>query len=206
MKSPDIIDAILPVIKAFDRLGILYYIGGSIASSAWGVARATMDVDMVSELKKEHVHPFAEILMSEYYIDEDMIFDAIKRKSSFNIIHLKTMFKIDIFLKKSNLYNEEAFKRKRKENLDEERGDAEFFISSSEDIILNKLDWFRIGGEIAERQWNDILGVIKVQGKLLDKEYLYKWAEELGVKDLLEKAFTEAGEINYMRSANQLTS
>jgi hypothetical protein len=206
VKSPDIIDAILPVIKAFDRLGILYYIGGSIASSAWGVARATMDVDMVSELKKEHVHPFAETLMSEYYIDEDMIFDAIKRKSSFNIIHLKTMFKIDIFLKKNNLYNEEAFKRKRKENLDEERGDAEFFISSSEDIILNKLDWFRIGGEIAERQWNDILGVIKVQGKLLDKEYLYKWAEELGVKDLLEKAFTEAGEINYMRSANQLTS
>jgi hypothetical protein len=197
MKSPDIIDAILPVIKAFDRLGILYYIGGSIASSAWGVARATMDVDMVSELKKEHVHPLTEMLKSEYYIDEDMIFDAIKRKSSFNIIHLETMFKIDIFLKKSNLYTEEVFKRKRKENLDEERGDAEFFISSSEDIILSKLDWFRMGGEIAERQWNDILGVIKVQGKLLDKEYLYKWAEELGVKDLLGKAFADAGENDY---------
>lgn len=185
MKNPDIIDAIGPVIKVFERLGILYYIGGSIASSAWGVARATMDVDMVSELKKEHVYPLTEMLKSEYYIDEDMILDAIKKKSSFNIIHLETMFKIDIFLKKSNLYNEEAFKRKRKENLDEERGDAEFFISSSEDIILNKLDWFRMGGEIAERQWNDILGVMKVQGKMLDHEYLYKWAEELGVKEAI---------------------
>jgi hypothetical protein len=196
VKSPDIIDAILPVIKAFDRSVILYYIGGSIASSAWGVARATMDVDMVSELKKEQVHPLTEMLKSEYYIDEIMIFDAIKRKSSFNIIHLETMFKIDIFLKKSNLYSDEAFKRKRKENLGED-GDAEFYISSSEDIILNKLDWFRMGGEVAERQWNDILGVMKVQGKLLDKEYLYKWAEELRVKDLLEKAFTEVGEVTY---------
>ena len=197
MKSLDIIDAIRPVIKAFERLGILYYIGGSIASSAYGVARATLDVDMVTELKKEHVHPLTDMLKSEYYIDEDMILDAVKRNSSFNIIHLETIFKIDIFLKKGSLYDEEAFKRKRKETLDEESGDAEFFISSSEDIILNKLGWFRIGGEIAERQWDDILGVIKVQRKLLDKKYLYRWAGELGVKDLLEKALMEARENTY---------
>ena len=194
MKSPDIIDSIRPVIKAFERLGILYYIGGSIASSAYGVARSTMDVDMVSELKEEHAYPLAEMLKSEYYIDEDMILDAVKRRSSFNIIHLDTMFKIDIFLKKNSLYDEEAFKRKRKEPLDEESGDDEFFISSSEDIILNKLEWFLKGGEISERQWNDILGVLKVQSKLLNKKYLYRWAEELGVKDLLEKAFIEARE------------
>jgi hypothetical protein len=192
MKHPDIIDAIRPLVKAFERLGILYYIGGSIASSAYGVARATLDVDMVSELKSEHVHPLAEMLKSEYYIDEEMILDAVKRKSSFNIIHLQTMFKIDIFLKKSNPYNEEVFRRKRKENLDEEKGDAEFFIASSEDIILNKLEWFRMCGEISERQWNDVLGVIKVQGSLLDKEYLYHWAGELEITALLEKAFKEA--------------
>ena len=197
MKSPDILDAIQPVIKAFERLGISYYIGGSIASSAYGVARATMDVDMVSELKKEHVHPLAEMLRSEYYIDEEMILDAVKRKSSFNIIHLETMFKIDVFLKKGSLYDEEVFKRKIKENLDEEKKDAEFFISSREDIILSKLDWFRKGGEISERQWNDILGVIQVQGNLLDKKYLVRWAGELGVIDLLEKAFTEARENIY---------
>jgi hypothetical protein len=192
MKNPDIIDAIRPLVKAFERLGILYYIGGSIASSAYGVARATLDVDMVSELESEHAHPLAEMLKSEYYIDEETILDAVKRKSSFNIIHVETMFKIDIFLKKSNPYNEEVFKRKRKENLDEEKGDAEFFIASSEDIILSKLEWFRMGGEMSERQWNDILGVIKVQGSLLDKEYLYHWAGELEITALLGKAFKEA--------------
>lgn len=192
MKNPDIIDAIRPVIKAFERMGVLYYIGGSVASSAYGMARATLDVDMVSELKNEHANPLAEMLKSEYYIDKEMIMDAIKSKSYFNIIHLETMFKIDIFLKKNNPYSEEVFKRKRKENLDEEKVDAEFFIASSEDIILNKLDWFLRGGEISERQWNDILGVMKVQGDLLDREYLYYWAEELGVRELLDKAFKEA--------------
>lgn len=193
MKSPDLIDAIQPVIKAFERLNVDYYIGGSIASSAYGVARATMDVDMVSELKEEHAHPLTEMLKSDYFIDEEMILDAVKRKSSFNIIHLETMFKIDVFLKKGDRYGRESFSRKRKETLDEEIKDAGFFISSSEDIILNKLIWFQQGGEIAERQWYDILGVIRVQGNLLDKEYLCKWAEELGVKDLLERAFTETG-------------
>lgn len=133
MKNPDIIDAIRPLVKAFERLRILYYISGSIASSAYGIARATLDVDMVSELKSEQAHPLTKILKSEYYVDEETILDAVKRKSSFNIIHLETMFKIDIFLKKSNPYNKEVFKRKRKENLDEEKGDAEFFIASSED-------------------------------------------------------------------------
>jgi hypothetical protein len=192
MKNPDIIDAIRPIIKAFEKLGILYYIGGSIASSAYGVARATLDVDMVSDLKNEHAFPLAEMLKSEYYIDEEMILDAVKKKSSFNVIHLETMFKVDIFLKKDNPYSEQVFERKRKENLDEEKSDAYFFIASSEDILLNKLDWFRIGGEISEKQWSDILGVIKVQGILLDKEYLYHWAEKLGITNLLEKAFEEA--------------
>jgi len=192
MKNLDIIDAIRPLINVFEKLGILYYIGGSIASSAYGVARSTLDVDMVSEIKKEHAHTLTEILMSEYYIDEEMILDAIVKKSSFNIIHLETMFKIDIFIKKDNDYTEQVFKRKRKETLDEEKSDAVFFIASSEDIILNKLDWFRIGGGISEKQWGDILGVLKVQGTLLDKEYLFHWAEKLGLSKLLEKAFGEA--------------
>ena len=198
MKNLDIIDAIRPIIKAFEKLGILYYISGSIASSAYGVARATLDVDMVSELKNEHIHPFVEMLKAEYYIDEEMILDAVKHKSSFNIIHLESMFKVDIFLKKDRPYSREVFERKRKENLDEEKGDAEFFIASSEDVILNKLEWFRMGGEISERQWNDILGVIKVQGDLLDKEYLYHWAIELGVAELLKKAFRES-KMNFLR-------
>ncbi len=191
MKAPDIIDAILPIIEAFNSLGILYYIGGSVASSAYGIARSTLDVDMVSELKPKHAHELTKMLKSKYYIDEDMISDAIKKRSSFNIIHLETMFKVDIFLKRNDPYGGETFERKRKENLDESRTDAEFYLASCEDIILSKLEWYRKGNEISERQWNDILGVIKVQDDLLNKKYLFRWAKELDVDDLLEKAFNE---------------
>jgi hypothetical protein len=191
MKKPDLISAIEPVIKAFEHLGILYYIGGSIASSAYGIARATLDVDMVSDLKLNHVHSIVEILQPDYYIDEEMISNAIKKGSSFNIIHLGTMIKVDIFLKKNRPYSKEEFNRKRKETLDEEKGSAEFYLASCEDVILNKLEWFHLGGDVSERQWSDVLGVIKVQGDLLDKGYLLNWATKLGISELLEKAFKE---------------
>ena len=189
MKTPDVIDAVSPIIEAFNSLGILYYIGGSIASSAYGVARSTLDVDMVSELKIENAHALTEMLKGKYYIDEEMILEAVKKRSSFNIIHLETMFKVDIFLKRDDPYSREAFARKRKENLNEDRTDANLYLASCEDIILSKLEWFRMGNEISEKQWNDVLGVIKVQGDLLDKKYLTRWAKELGLDDLLERAF-----------------
>jgi hypothetical protein len=192
MKSPDLIAAIEPLTKAFKKLGVSYYIGGSIASSAYGFARATLDVDMVSDLKIEKVSSLIEMLKSDYYIDKEMVINAIKRGSSFNIIHLNTMIKLDIFLQKNTSYSREAFKRKRKEILDEERKDIEIYLASCEDIILNKLEWFLLGGKASERQWKDVLGVIKVQGDLLDKEYLSHWAKELGLTELLEKAFKEA--------------
>jgi hypothetical protein len=193
MKNPDIMTATEPVAEAFEKLGVLYYIGGSIASSAYGVPRATMDVDMVSGLKMQHVRPLVQMLRSSYYIDEDMILDAIKRQSSFNIIHLETMLKIDVFICKNAPYDVAALKRRRKDTLDEEQAAAEFYLASPEDVILNKLTWIRIGGEVSDRQWNDVLGVLKVQENSLDNKYLRHWASQLKVEDLLIKAFQDAG-------------
>ena len=193
MKKPDLLTAVEPVVKAFEKLGVPYYIGGSVASSAYGIARMTLDVDMVTVLAPENVSSFVEMLKANYYISEEMILDAIQRKSSFNIIHLETMLKVDIFISKDRPYNNEVFRRKRKERLDDEQGSAEVFLASSEDIILNKLDWYHLGGDISEQQWNDILGVIKVQSDLLDKKYLSHWATELGLSNLLAKAFRDAG-------------
>jgi hypothetical protein len=193
MNNPDILIAAEPVAKAFEKLGILYYIGGSVASSAYGIPRSTMDVDMVSDLKPEHVRSFVRMLEPAYYIDEKMILDAIRRCSSFNLIHLETMLKIDVFITKNAPYDIETFKRRRKDTLDEEQKTAEFYLVSPEDIILNKLAWYRLGGGVSDRQWNDVLGVLKVQGDLLDKNYLQYWASELKLKDLLEKVFQDAG-------------
>jgi hypothetical protein len=86
----------------------------------------------------------------------------------------------------------DLFKRKRKDTLDDEQK-AEFYLGSPEDVILNKLKWFRMGGGVSEQQWRDVLGVLKVQKSLLDKKYLRHWAAALGLIDLLEEAFHDAG-------------
>jgi len=193
MKNPDIVIAIEPVVNAFEELGISYYIGGSVASSACGVPRATLDVDIVADLKSRHVHPFVVMLESEYFIDEEMILRALRPKASFNLVHLKTMLKVDIFIVRDDAFHQEALRRKRKETLAEEQEPKEFYFASPEDIILSKLEWFYKGGNVSERQWNDVIGVFKVQQKLLNMEYLKKWAAELGLTALLNKSLHDAG-------------
>lgn len=193
MKKPDILLAAEPVASAFEKLGILYCIGGSVASSTYGIPRSTMDVDMVSDLKKQHVPDLVRMLESSYYIDKDMAMEAIDRRSSFNIIHLETMLKIDIFIAKNTPHDKEAFRRRKKDTLDEEEKTAEFYILSPEDIILNKLDWFRLGGGVSGRQWHDVLGILKIQKNALDKNYLKHWAAEMRLEELLEKAFQDSG-------------
>ena len=191
MKKNEIISAIEPLIKAFDQLGIFYYIGGSVASSAYGKARATMDVDMDLNLQTFHVKLLSEKLNKIYYLDEEMILDAIKTGSSFNFIHLETMLKIDAFILKDQPYQQSAFERKIKDKLDDEPDSINVYLSSPEDIILNKLVWYKAGGETSERQWNDVIGVIKVQGENLDNDYLNKWSVQLGIIELLKEAFSE---------------
>ena len=193
MKTPDILQAIQPVILAFGKLSIPYYIGGSIASSIYGIARSTMDVDIVADIKIKNVSSLKKILEKEYYIDENMIKDAIHNFSSFNLIHLDTMIKIDVFIYKHQSYQEEAFRRRQKDTLEDSEYAAEFYFSSPEDIILNKLQWYEMDNRVSDSQWLDVIGVIKVQHNNLDDDYLRKWGKDLGLLKLLTTAFQEAG-------------
>ncbi len=193
MKSPEILATITPVVEAFEKLSIPYHISGSIASSVYGIARTTLDVDFVADIKKRHVTPLVSLLKSKYYIDKEMIVQAIQRQTTFNLVHLDSMFKIDIFILKQRPYDKEAFRRKRKEVLDETQKLPEFYLVSPEDLILNKLEWYRMGNETSERQWNDVLGVLKVQKGRIDLNYLQRWAYELDISDLLDRALQDAG-------------
>lgn len=192
MPPADALTAVGPVIAALESLQVPYYLGGSIASSAYGVARATLDVDLVASLAQEHVAPLTEMLSPAFYVDRNMISDAVQRQSCFNVIHLATMFKVDVFVVKNRMYDLTALRRIRRDALDLENPDRQFYLASPEDVILNKLEWFRLGDEISERQWRDVIGVLAVQGNSLDREYLHRWAVELGVSDLLERACREA--------------
>jgi hypothetical protein len=191
MNTLQVLAAISPIVEALEQLGVSYHIGGSVASSVYGILRATIDADLVANLYLEQVRPLVKRLEAEYYIDEDMVRDAVKRCSSFNIIHLDTMLKVDVFIPKSRLFDQEELRRSQQEVLLE--GTRPFNVASPEGTILNKLEWYRMGGEVSDRQWNDILGVLKVQGTNLDMNYLQKWAANLNVTDLLERALVDAG-------------
>ena len=193
MQTPDILSALKPVIQSFEKLDISYYIGGSVASSVYGMARATLDVDIIADIKTSQINGLKENLEGDFYIDADMIADAIGRTSSFNLIHLDTMLKIDVFIHKNEPYQNKVLERKIKDTFEEGEQCAEFCFSSPEDIIINKLLWYEMGGKVSERQWLDVTGVIKVQGNLLDKKYLQDWSEKLELLGLLEKAYMDAG-------------
>jgi hypothetical protein len=192
MNDTEILTAVTPVINTFEKLGIVYYIGGSIASSVYGLARATMDVDIVSNLTNSKVKKFVKLLEKAYYIDELMILRAIKNNSSFNLIHLKTMLKVDIFIVKETPYHKNTLQRKKKDTLDESDKTIKVYLASAEDIVLSKLEWFKKGGNISEKQWRDIQGVLKVQKEHLDIKYLKLWADKLNLTQLLEKSLNEA--------------
>jgi hypothetical protein len=191
MSAQDYSAPLTPLIEAFVSLGVAYHIGGSVASTTFGITRTTLDIDLVADIRLEHIHPLVEHLQSEYYIDEDMIRDAVRDKSSFNLIHLPTMFKVDVFILKATPYDQQAFLRADIRSLDNDPDSAPFFIESAEDVVLNKLRWYRLGGEVSERQWNDVIGVLRVQFHALDVDYLQHWASELGVLDLLSKAMEQ---------------
>lgn len=194
MSRINILSAMLPVIEAFDQLKIHYYIGGSVASLAYGIYRTTADVDVIADIRLEHVPALVKQLEDAYYIDADMIKDAIRYRSEFNLIHLATMFKVDIFLPRQRPFDQRVRQRAQRNELKILEKDITFNLESPEDVILSKLEWYKMGGGISERQWSDVLGVLKVQGPALDRVYMRQWAGEIGVLDLLERAMQEANE------------
>lgn len=193
MVDSDILEALRPVVVVLDGMGVAYEIGGSVASSACGVPRTTLDVDVVAALGRDHIPEFVARLQSLYYVDENAALEAVERQSSFNLIHLETMLKVDVFVLKSRVYDQNAFQRKRKDRLSVDPAGDSFYFASPEDVVLNKLEWFRLGRELSERQWTDVIGVLKVQRGTVEIPYMRHWAGILGITDLLERAFLESG-------------
>ena len=182
---------LLRIAGILEDLGIPYLTGGSVASSIFGIPRATQDIDLVVDMPEARVKSFVQAVQAEFYVDQDTVTHAVRLHSSFNAIHFETVQKIDFFMKGQNDYACEEMRRRVAVAVDE-ASQRKVFLASPEDIFLQKLIWYRMGALISERQWNDVLGVIKVQGDRLDQDYINRWAGELAIADLVEEAWRAA--------------
>jgi hypothetical protein len=184
-------DAFQALLAIFDRLEIIYLVGGSVASGTHGLPRQTNDIDIVADLPRKLVPTLCESLTPAFYVDAGLALRAVKTGSSFNAIHLKSAYKFDIFPAGADPFaRSELSRRVFATSTITGLEDIEFPVASPEDTILSKLVWFRKGGESSDRQWHDILGVARVQASRLDHAYLEHWASTLGVADLLAKALS----------------
>jgi hypothetical protein len=189
-------EALKRVVDTLERLGIPYLLGGSGASSLHGLPRATLDLDLVAAVRPQHATALERELKQEFYVDADLIRDSLGVGRAFNLIHFASSCKFDIFPLSADPYHASEFDRRCEREVTLPNGEVlRIAVATPEDTILTKLAWYRKGGCVSERQWSDVLGVIAVQGNRLDREYMSRWAPDLGVEDLLERALAEAPSI-----------
>ena len=191
-RHDDLVVALTPLIDVLERLGVAWYVGGSVASTVHGRFRATNDVDVIANLREKHASTIRMALEADHYVDEESIRDAVRHESSFNLVHYGTGLKIDVFIAADTEYEAGVRARRVSEPIGDGADTRRLWVASAEDTILAKLAWYHRGGGTSQRQWRDVQGVIELRGRELDVEYLRRWAPMLGIDDLLEEALMNA--------------
>lgn len=175
--------------EPLDRVGVRWLIGGSVASSLYGVPRATLDVDLVADLQSEQVPELVRLWSENFLADEEMIRGAVRSRRSCNLIHLESALKVDIFVAGPDPWIQQEFDNIHLVAVPTLAGSVRLPFARAEDVLLHKLKWFLDGDRISDRQWGDILGLVRTRGATLDQAHLHKWADHLSIPlDLLQAA------------------
>jgi hypothetical protein len=186
-------DSALAVVRALERLGVRHYVTGSLASSLHGDPRATNDADVVAALHEAHFERFRKELGDRFYLDAEEFLRATRTHRSFNLVDEVELAKVDVFCVSSSGY--QALALTRAVVLELEPGDpfTRVHVASATDVVLSKLRWYQLGGEVSDRQWRDLLGIVKAQGSRLDLDHARRWSTEQGTAELLGRLLAEAG-------------
>jgi hypothetical protein len=171
------------LISVLKESGVPYMLSGSLASAFYGIPRSTQDIDIVVQLDLARLRALLRSLPEEqYYVSEPAAVDALRRQGQFNIIDMETGWKVDLIVCKRRPFSRTEFERRRSEDV---LGVA-LMICSPEDSILSKLEWAKRSGG-SERQLRDVSGVWQIRRAELEKDYIDRWALELGVEDLWQR-------------------
>jgi hypothetical protein len=179
-----ILDVVRLVVDALEHAAVRYSVGGSLASSVFGEPRSSLDADIVVDMTTDQIAAVIDTLGDSFYAEEEAFRRAVASATSANVIHLASGIKVDLFVA-SSVLDRQQLARRRLVSIDREHS---CYMHSPEDILLQKLVWYRRGGETSDRQWRDVLGILLVRETALDETYLNAMAEQLKITDLLVRA------------------
>lgn len=185
------IRVLFQVADVLERLAIPYAVGGSLASSHHGEPRSTNDIDIVIALRVDQAAALAAALSPGFHVDEVSVREAIARRRSFNVVDRTFYVKVDLFVAGDGVLDREQLERRLSKPMTPDSPRL-VSVTSPENIVLRKLDWYRQTDETSDRQWRDVIGVLKARRGRIDLDYLTRTAAALGLGPLLERAVREA--------------
>lgn len=189
----EVLDRLRDVATILDRLAVPWVLGGSLASSIYGEPRPTNDIDLAVQISVDDIDRLVGAFEEDFYIDAGMISDAIRHSSSFNLIHYASSFKIDMFVSGDSILDRRQMEsRERKQMPDVD--DLAVWIAPPMEQVLRKVWWFQQGSGVSDRQWRDVMYMLKQQEKTIDHVVLLAVGRDVGIGDLVERALRQLDE------------
>ena len=177
MATSEELEVLKEVSRRLDRAKIAYMFTGPIATNFYTVPRMTRDIDIVVELSEQDLSRFIPLFEIDYYLEPETVREAVKNRGMFNLIQNEYVIKIDFVVRKDTPYRRREFSRRKKISIDGQ----DLYLVAAEDLILSKLVWAK--DSRSELQLSDVRNLLK-SVKRLNRNYLTRWAKELGVEAL----------------------